>query len=164
MGFSLLATPPNYAWQQWLEACFPSTLKEPPAREEEEENRTKQTRDTKTTKENVNKTVRRKTHEGEEVASRIFTTRLSLTNTALKFILDQTLGMAWNTLLFIAGMGMLKGQRWDEIKADLHSVNIISSSSSPPFFLFRLLYPFISFSIVSSPCSLESWRIVLQYE
>lgn len=36
--------------------------------------------------------------------------RLNVRNTAIKFALDQTIGAVFNTVLFIAGMGLLKGQ------------------------------------------------------
>jgi len=39
--------------------------------------------------------------------------RLNVRNTAIKFALDQTLGALINTVLFIAGMGLLKGQSVD---------------------------------------------------
>ena len=39
--------------------------------------------------------------------------RLNVRNTAIKFALDQTIGAVVNTVLFIAGMGLLKGLPFD---------------------------------------------------
>ena len=38
--------------------------------------------------------------------------QLNIRNTGTKFALDQTLGAAVNTLLFLAGMALLRGQSW----------------------------------------------------
>lgn len=38
--------------------------------------------------------------------------QLSIKNTAAKFILDQTIGAGVNTVLFIMGIAMLRGQSW----------------------------------------------------
>ena len=67
--FTVLNTPPNFLWQQFLEDTFPGQL--------------------------VSK-------EGK--------TALNKQNTAIKFALDQSLGAVVNTLLFIAGIGAIKGK------------------------------------------------------
>lgn len=38
--------------------------------------------------------------------------QLSIKNTAVKFLLDQTVGAGVNTVLFIMGIAMLRGQSW----------------------------------------------------
>lgn len=38
--------------------------------------------------------------------------QLSIRNTAIKFLLDQSIGAAVNTVLFIMGISMLRGQSW----------------------------------------------------
>lgn len=45
--------------------------------------------------------------------------RLNVRNTAIKFALDQTFGAVINTVLFIAGMGMLKGASWEQVTASV---------------------------------------------
>ncbi|KAK4964339.1 hypothetical protein LTR66_012340 [Elasticomyces elasticus] len=42
--------------------------------------------------------------------------KLNVANTAVKFALDQTLGAAFNTVLFIAGIGALRGHSFDAVK------------------------------------------------
>ncbi|KAI2832225.1 hypothetical protein CBS147343_5028 [Aspergillus niger] len=41
--------------------------------------------------------------------------RLNVTNTVAKIIIDQIIGGAWNTAVFITTMGLLRGQSWDAI-------------------------------------------------
>lgn len=50
--------------------------------------------------------------------------KLNVTNTAIKFVLDQTLGAIVNTVLFIAGIGALRGEPLDKIKADVKNVRL----------------------------------------
>jgi len=38
--------------------------------------------------------------------------QLSIRNTIIKFLLDQTIGAAVNTVMFIMGIAMLRGQNW----------------------------------------------------
>lgn len=90
--FSLLATPPNYAFQKHLESSFPTT----------------QIQDS-----TPNST------ENEEVSQE---GRLSVRNTAIKFALDQSLGASINTVFFIAVMGMLKGLATSEILTNIQQV------------------------------------------
>jgi len=49
--------------------------------------------------------------------------RLNVRNTAIKFALDQTLGAVINTVLFIAGMGMLRGAPTEQIAASVKRVS-----------------------------------------
>ena len=80
--FSLLATPPNILWQQYLEDKFPANF--------------------------VDEKGKKKLHKG---------------NTAMKFMLDQTLGAILNSYLFIAGIGALKGKDKSTIWADCQRVS-----------------------------------------
>jgi protein Mpv17 len=79
--FSLLATPPNILWQEYLEAKFPADV--------------------------VDEKGIKRLHKG---------------HTAVKFILDQTLGAILNGYLFIAGIGALKGNDASTIWADCQRV------------------------------------------
>ncbi|KAF7559990.1 hypothetical protein G7046_g4172 [Stylonectria norvegica] len=69
--FNLISTPPNYYWQEFLETSFPSHPKQP----------------TSSAKGSTNE----KPSEPPQ---------LSIRNTIIKFVLDQTIGAALNTLLF----------------------------------------------------------------
>ena len=82
--FAIIATPPNYMWQKYLEDSYP-------------------TREAKQVKE-------RKTDEKSVEEAPI-----SITNTAIKFVLDQSIGCWANTILFIVGMGIFKGQGTGQI-------------------------------------------------
>ncbi|PYH48153.1 Mpv17/PMP22 family protein [Aspergillus saccharolyticus JOP 1030-1] len=42
-------------------------------------------------------------------------TKLNVINTVLKIVIDQVIGGAWNTVAFIATMGLLRGQDWETI-------------------------------------------------
>ena len=88
--FSLIITPPNYLWQKFLEDTFPTRL---PG------SKTSLKRDSKT----------QQSADGE----------FSVSNTVIKFILDQSLGCWINTFLFIVGMGMLKGGSTAQIVSTL---------------------------------------------
>jgi protein Mpv17 len=79
--YSLIATPPNVLWQNYLEERFPAN------RWDEKGNK--------------------KLHTG---------------NTAAKFVLDQTLGAIFNSYLFIAGIGALKGKDLATILSDCQRV------------------------------------------
>lgn len=80
--FSLLATPPNIIWQQYLEEKFPASF--------------------------VDQQGKKKLDKG---------------NTAVKVVLDQTLGAIFNSYLFIVGIGVLKGKDRPTIWADCQSVS-----------------------------------------
>jgi protein Mpv17 len=80
--FSLLATPPNILWLEYLEEKFPADV--------------------------VDGKGNKKLHKG---------------NTAVKFVLDQTLGAIVNGYLFVAGIGALKGKDSSTIWADVQRVS-----------------------------------------
>ncbi|KAJ5371877.1 Mpv17/PMP22 [Penicillium concentricum] len=46
---------------------------------------------------------------------------LNITNTVAKIVIDQTVGGAWNTVVFIATMGMLRGLDYDTITGQIQS-------------------------------------------
>jgi hypothetical protein len=47
-------------------------------------------------------------------------------NTVAKIIVDQVIGGAWNTVAFIATMGMLRGQDYEVIKGQIQNVRILN--------------------------------------
>ncbi|KAF2149612.1 hypothetical protein K461DRAFT_231127 [Myriangium duriaei CBS 260.36] len=93
--YSLLISPLNVAWQAWLEHTFPAYPPSPSPSSSSPSTTSKSTRGTK-----------------DETAKGNFSYR----NTAVKFLLDQTIGALFNTVLFIAGMDLLRGERdWSKV-------------------------------------------------
>jgi protein Mpv17 len=84
--FAILSTPPNVIWQSWLESKFPGYTSSAPTSDKE---------------------LSKKHNSKGTVSDQ---KSLDIKNTAIKFALDQTLGAAVNTLLFIAGIDLLRGR------------------------------------------------------
>ncbi|KAL9122348.1 MAG: hypothetical protein Q9187_001101 [Circinaria calcarea] len=80
--FCLLSTPPNFLWQEYLEREFPGY----PVQQ--------------------GKPKFKLDDEGKSIAVE---KRLDIRNTATKFLLDQTLGAATNTALFLVVLELLRG-------------------------------------------------------
>ncbi|KAK3056616.1 hypothetical protein LTR09_002409 [Extremus antarcticus] len=83
-----MSCPPNFVWQSWLEENFPGYTSTGPPPKKTDEKAIKSEK------------------------------RLNVTNTAIKFGLDQTIGATVNTLLFIAGIDLLRGRSFDAATAD----------------------------------------------
>jgi hypothetical protein len=79
---SLLVTPPNYAFQKFLESSFPTTT----ISEAQDPN-----------------------SDLKEVTAGNTRGRLCIGNTMIKFVLDQSIGASVNTLVFIIAMGTFRG-------------------------------------------------------
>jgi len=120
--YAILNTPINCLWQDWLESTFPSNK---PAAVE-----------TPTDPKGHDKTT---TVEKKQV--------LDVKNTIIKFVMDQTVGAAFNIPLFIGIIGMVKGQSVDRIVSTVQrdfwevyfsgmklwpAVSIISFAAIPP--------------------------------
>lgn len=86
--FSILNTPPNYMWQLWLEDNFPANPK-------------------KKQKKKKVKSDDAKLDDEEEK-------KLSITNTIIKFLLDQSVGAIYNTTFFITVINLLKGATYTQ--------------------------------------------------
>lgn len=95
--YTVLTTPPNYRWQEFLERMFPTTT------------------------EPKDKSLEGKS--GKSSPSSTTRGRLNLANTAAKFILDQTLGAPINTLLFICLMGQMSSRSYNHILSSIISVS-----------------------------------------
>jgi protein Mpv17 len=93
--YSILNTPINCYWQDFLEASFPSNV---PANIEV-----------------PNKQEKTTTLETKQV--------LSIKNTLIKFFMDQTIGAAFNIPLFIGIIGMVKGQSVETITNNIKAVS-----------------------------------------
>jgi protein Mpv17 len=89
--------PINCFWQDWLEATFPGS-KEVPAKE--------------------------KTKGGQAVEAKKV---VNIQNILIKFVCDQTIGAAFNIPLFLASIGLAKGQGVDQILSTIQKVR-----TSPP--------------------------------
>ncbi|KAK0661936.1 Protein SYM1 [Lasiodiplodia hormozganensis] len=96
--FTILSTPPNVLWQEFLEDVFPGEKKVQPAIN-------KGADDEKQGKKDVVKDKAQQKSAG-----------MNWANVLWKFLLDQTVGGVVNTVLFIAGMKALNGGNAEEVK------------------------------------------------
>ncbi|QIW94552.1 hypothetical protein AMS68_000070 [Peltaster fructicola] len=116
--FSLIASPPNYIWQTWLEASFPGYAGSLTPKEKEKlvdevvAGRSSGVDNGVATIRNEKKLAMTtsSTTQDPVKAKR----KLDLKNTAIKFLLDQTVGAAANTILFIIGIAILQGRSFDQ--------------------------------------------------
>ncbi|RFU78952.1 hypothetical protein TARUN_3256 [Trichoderma arundinaceum] len=95
--YTVITTPPNYRWQEFLEETFPTTTE----LEEEKSLKDRPSNDAVT-------------GTGG---------KLNIANTAAKFVLDQALGAPVNTLLFICLMGQMNLQSYSHILSSVMSVS-----------------------------------------
>lgn len=109
MVFTALVTVPNHVFQSTLEYFFPTrTL----PREE---------------------AVQAAGKEGRQRPEVLRTHgQLNIRNTAIKFLLDQTLAATTNTVLFIAVFGMMRGQTLEGVEDALRNVSSIGSGLRRP--------------------------------
>lgn len=131
--FTSLNTPPNIYWQAWLENTFPRfTLRptqSPAAQSTPQDTEEKAVSSALATDASVQRrTAAEKAHaspagSNDKAPQAQEQPKLNIRNTIIKFLLDQTLGAAINTLLFIAGVDLLQGQSWAYIKADIATVS-----------------------------------------
>ncbi|KAL6892265.1 hypothetical protein GGI43DRAFT_386762 [Trichoderma evansii] len=96
--YTVLTTPPNYRWQEFLEQTFPTTT------EPKEENKSLKDKPTPSPSQDA-----------------VTGGKLNIANTAAKFFLDQGLGAPVNTLLFICLMGQMNLQGYDGILSSVVS-------------------------------------------
>jgi protein Mpv17 len=82
VSFTVLNTPLNCYWQAWLEDTFPTSKPDP-----------------------IGTRISTQSEKNKSSGKR----KIDIKNTVIKFALDQTLGATFNTVLFIAGIGALKG-------------------------------------------------------
>jgi protein Mpv17 len=114
MAFNILSCPPNYLWQTWLESAFPGYTEKPTPREEEK-SMDEKVRSTSTATDADSLRSRSRNEDRTTPISYSPPSdkkQLSVRNTATKFLLDQTFGAAFNTITFLMGIPMLRGQSW----------------------------------------------------
>ncbi|KAK5126501.1 hypothetical protein LTR08_004766 [Meristemomyces frigidus] len=139
--FSLLACPPNYLWQRWLEGTFPGYMNKLSLGEKSE---LVTGSGTGASTKADGSTLSKRTADNEKGAIPQASTtvkakkKLNLKNTAIKFSLDQTIGAAANTVLFIAGIALLRGSSLASIQSD------IQQRFWPMIFAGQKLWPAVS--------------------
>ncbi|KAL6902890.1 hypothetical protein GGI43DRAFT_325228 [Trichoderma evansii] len=124
--FAVVSTPPNFLWQDFLESAFPAHPSPPPSKEKKKE---------------------------KAPAS---PPKLSLTNTIIKFILDQTVGAALNTLLFST---FTRSLRYAMVHAP-RITNLPAAAkywSSPNAIDFRV----VDFAVVWEEAKAEFWSLMI---
>lgn len=118
---SLLNTPINFLWQEWLEQRFPGSTA-PPARAESGPPLAATGERGAHAREKRDDAGVRQGKSGKRQAANV-------RNVLIKFLLDQTVGAAYNTVSFIAGMGVLRGfggaQIAEAVKKVLHSAPVV---------------------------------------
>jgi hypothetical protein len=75
----------------------------------------------------------------EQRTSEIFESKLSVRNTLIKFLLDQTLGAGVNTVIYLVGFGGISGKTWDQ------SINSVREEFWGLIFAGWKLWPLVSF-------------------
>lgn len=135
--FTLLNTPPNVLWQDFLESRFPGYTLQPRTVKTSSAQSTMPTSDSSLTKEqkDLNEKVD-KDDQGEGAVKEKKLTewteeirlerRLDKKNTAVKFTLDQTLGALINTVVYLAAMQGLRGAGWEGALAAVKKVRIFT--------------------------------------
>lgn len=108
---AILQTPPNYKWQMALEENFPSSGKKPVDA-------------AAIKKKDDDAKVEEKKGEKEE---------LSIANTVVKFMLDQTVGASLNTIFFIVMINLLRGAGWNAAVTAVQRVSFVHHGSYTHF-------------------------------
>lgn len=115
-----MACPPNYVWQSWLEAQFPA-YRDKLSHEGKEKlvddavagktsgADTNGSLESRATKVETEKDEATRSSSTPTTTARKSSQQLNIRNTGTKFALDQTFGAAVNTVLFIAGIALLRG-------------------------------------------------------
>lgn len=103
--YSALVTPPNYKWQEFLERKWPSRtpIDEPSPGSKSD------------------------SKSSEKLSQAVVKDRLNLTNTAVKFILDQSISAPLNTVAFLYLMGGMTFQSNAQIWSNIQNVSLHSS-------------------------------------
>ncbi|KAL6800664.1 hypothetical protein GGI42DRAFT_326631 [Trichoderma sp. SZMC 28013] len=141
--YSALVTPPNYKWQEFLERKFPSrTPIDEPSPDSKSDSKS-----------------------SEKLNQAVVKDRLNLTNTAIKFILDQSISAPLNTVAFLYLMGGMtfqsNAQIWSNIQNDFWPMLIAGYRVWPLVGLLNLsVVPFDYRQLVGSTAGLF-WGIFL---
>lgn len=117
--FNIISCPPNFLWQTWLETAFPGYSKDMSPQEKGKlvdekvggHSTATDSADTNLRGRNSEKKQSSPTPDSAPKAQE-GKQQFSILNTAIKFLLDQSVGAAVNTVLFIMGIAKLRGQSW----------------------------------------------------
>ncbi|KAI6907598.1 hypothetical protein KC318_g4790 [Hortaea werneckii] len=119
--FSVLACPPNFLWQSWLEGQFPGYTDALAPTEKERlvddavsgkasGARSSERDPDQVAKRTSNKDSGAMTGQSVTADPKKASKKLNKKNTLIKFSLDQTIGAGVNTVLFLIGLPLLRGQ------------------------------------------------------
>lgn len=134
--FTAISTPPNFLWQEFLEASFPATHIEP----------TKEA--IASAAANDDKALDKEAREG-----RLVEPRLNVRNTLIKFGLDQSVGAAINTLLFSMFMNSIQLAMAHRPRDAGSSLGFLASGAA-------LDYGRVDWTAVVAKSRAEFWSIV----
>ncbi|KAF2717459.1 hypothetical protein K431DRAFT_334029 [Polychaeton citri CBS 116435] len=128
--FAAFSCPPNFIWQAWLETQYPgSTPRLEKGKEADlscsgDEAARKASGSQKISVTSKSSLIPRSTDEKGQNPACAFgqdgRMKLNVKNTAVKFALDQSLGAAVNTIMFIAGMGLIAGEPLQQIQNEVY--------------------------------------------
>lgn len=96
--YTIVNVPVNVYWQNWLEATFPGNTPVPASEIKEK--------------------------KGEKPKEQ--KTKLNVTNTFIKFVMDQTVGALINIPMFLAAIGFAKGQSTEHIVNTIKAVSLVN--------------------------------------
>ncbi|KAL9092831.1 MAG: hypothetical protein Q9165_004249 [Trypethelium subeluteriae] len=160
--FSILSTPPNFLWQEWLEDTFPGHTASAPSTKPKQEPKEMTRVFTTSSGEVIERKIlsrppspsaaeEKKTLATVEARTNSPSSKLNIRNTAYKFLLDQTVGALLNTIGFIAGLGALQGKTGEQLSA------AIKKESVPMIVAGYKLWPLVS--IISFTLIPFQWRL-----
>ncbi|KIN04359.1 hypothetical protein OIDMADRAFT_17460 [Oidiodendron maius Zn] len=135
--FAVLNSPPNFLWQTFLEQSFPSTHLVPTSSA------------LKAASENDEKKL-----DHEEKTHTLLEPKLSISNTIMKFLLDQTIGAALNTLLFSLVFAGFQGANFAQ------AVQIARQDFWSLIFAGMKLWPFVTLVNFTLVKSVQSRQLV----
>ncbi|RJE26123.1 hypothetical protein PHISCL_01566 [Aspergillus sclerotialis] len=95
---AFIVSPMTFLWLEGLESYFPGNSEEKDVKENRSKSKSKDTGSPK----------------------------LNIKNTIAKIVIDQIIGGAWNTVLFIATMGMLRGMEYEAILEQIRNVRVLA--------------------------------------
>lgn len=115
--FCLVSTPPNFLWQEYLERKFPAypVQQGKPKLKLDDDGKVSYTRPSRTSE--------GKPQLADKIQSIPVEKKLDIRNTATKFLLDQTLGAAINTALFLVVLELLRGRGLEKCMEVLRQVS-----------------------------------------
>ncbi|KAL7931068.1 hypothetical protein V8C35DRAFT_124089 [Trichoderma chlorosporum] len=136
--FAVISTPPNFLWQDFLESTFPAYPKQQQQQQQPSDSKKSPS-----------------SSSSSSPSSQPPAPKLSLANTAIKFLLDQTVGAALNTLLFSTFTRSLR-------RAMVHAPRITSLPSAAKYWSAAGAVDFtrVDFALVWAEARAEFWALM----